>query len=272
MARERLASLAEAAALVGDGAKIGFGGSTGLFRRPVAFAGELARQERRDLHVCGVISGIEADLLIGAGAVAALSTSYVGFDDLGQSPHFQRAAAAGELAVNEYSEWLVTAAFRASNMGLPFIPWTTARHNELVADLGLVEIECPYTGTPLLAVRAIDLDVAVIQAVRCDAEGNAEYASPKDFIYDVDALVAHSAKTTIVCAEEIGEVDPDRVQLIGREVDAVVHLPRGAAPGGMHPLYGVDRVHIRDVYLPAAQEGRFADYLQEHVYAGAGAV
>lgn len=271
MARERIATLAEAAALVGDGAKIGFGGSTGLFRRPVAFAAELARQGRRDLHVCGVISGIEADLLIGAGAATALSTSYVGFDDLGQSPHFQRAFATGELAVDEYSEWLITAAFRAANMGLPFIPWTTARHNDLVADLGLVEIECPYTGTPLLAVRALELDVAVIQAVRCDPEGNAEEASPKDFMYDVDALVAHAAKTVIVCAEEIGAVDPDRVQVIGREVDAVVHLPRGAAPGGLHPLYAVDRAHIRDAYLPAAREGRFAEYLERHVFAGAGA-
>jgi glutaconate CoA-transferase subunit A len=269
VARERLASLAEAASLVADGAKIGFGGSTGLFRRPVAFAGELARQGRRGLHVCGVISGIEADLLIGTGAVAELSTSYVGFDDLGQSPHFQRAAAAGELAVNEYSEWLVTAAFRAANMALPFIPWPTARHNDLVADLGLVEIECPYTGTPLLAVRALELDVAVIQAVRCDREGNAEEASPKDFIYDVDALVARAAKTVIVCAEEIGEVDPDRVQLIGREVDAVVHLPRGSAPGGLHPLYGADRAHLRDVYLPAAREGRFTEYLESHVFAAA---
>jgi hypothetical protein len=88
-------------------------------------------------------------------------------------------------------------------------------------------------------------------------------------MYDVDALVAHSAQRIVVCAEEIGAVDPDRVQLISREVDAVVHLPRGAAPGGLHPLYGADRAHLREQYLPAAREGRFEEYLDRHVFAGA---
>jgi glutaconate CoA-transferase, subunit A len=222
MPRDRRSSLAEAAAMVGDGAKIGFGGSIGLYRRPVAFAAELIRQSRRDLHVHGVINGIETDMLIGAGAVAQTSTSYIGLDELGQAPNFQRAAGAGEIEVNEYGEWMVTAAYRAANMGLPFIPWVSGRRNDLVERLGLVEIDCPYTGKRLLAVRAIELDVAVIHVPVCDAEGNAEFPRPLEFIHDVDALIARAAEKVVVCAERIGAVDPDRVQLIGREVDAVV--------------------------------------------------
>ena len=87
--------MTEACALVPDGARIGFGGSWGLSRRPMSFVRELVRQGRTGLHVHGILSGIDADMLIGSGAVAATSTSYLGFDELGQSPNFQRAAGAG---------------------------------------------------------------------------------------------------------------------------------------------------------------------------------
>jgi glutaconate CoA-transferase, subunit A len=268
MSRDRRLSLETAAKLVPDGARIGFGGSWGLARRPLSFVRELIRQGRTGLHVHGILSGIDADLLIGAGAVASTTSSYVGFDELGQAPNFQHAAGLGEIQVNEYGEWLITAGYRATNMALPYLPWITSRHSDLVDELGLKEVVCPYTGTPLLAVRAIELDVAVIQAVRCDAAGNTELAVPLDHMYDVDALLARSAQVVIVCAEEIAPVDPTRVQLLGREVDAVVQAPRGAWPGSMNTLYGVDRAHIIDTYLPAAGGNDFDSYLRDHVLDG----
>lgn len=263
--RNRVTSLSNAAKLVEDGARVGFGGSIGLYRRPVGFAMELIRQERRDLNVYGVLSGIEADLLIGAGCVGSTNTSYLGLDELGQGPNFQRAAGRGEIEVNEYGEWCITAGFRAANMGLPFIPWITSRHTSVAEELGLKEIECPYTGVPLLTVRAHELDVAVIQVQRCDEEGNVEIPVPLEYIYDVDALVAKSAQRVIVCCEEVATVDPDRVQLIGREVDAVVELPRGAWPSALHPLYPIDRRHILESYIPTAQNDEFQTYLDRFV-------
>jgi glutaconate CoA-transferase, subunit A len=267
MGKDRRTSLSGAAGLVANGAKIGFGGSIGLYRRPVEFARELIRQRKVDLHVFGILSGFEADLLIGAGCVASTNTSYVGFDELGQAPNFQRAAGDGSIEVNEYGEWMITAGYRAANMALPYLPWVSGRYTDMGERLGLKEIECPYTGQPLLAVRALNLDVAVIQVPRCDAEGNTEIPLPLEHMYDVDALIARSAETVIVCAEEIGEVDPNRVQLIAREVDAVVEVPKGAWPGGLHPLYGIDRAHITDTYVPAVRDGNFSEYLDRYVFA-----
>jgi glutaconate CoA-transferase subunit A len=265
MVRDRRMSIAQAADLVPDGARIGFGGSIGLYRRPVEFARELIRREKRGLHTFGILNGLEVDVLIGAGCVASTNTSYVGFDELGQAPNFQRAASAGEIEVNEYTEWMVTAGYRAANMAIPYIPWISSRRNQVTERLGLKEVECPYTGRRLLAVRAINLDVAVIQAERADAEGNTEIPIPLDHMYDVDALIARSADVVIVCVEEIGDVDPNRVQLIGREVDAVVEAPRGAWPGGLLPAYGVDRAHITEVYLPAGLGSDFDAYLERYV-------
>lgn len=265
MTRDRRMTMAEAAATVPDGAKIGFGGSIGLYRRPMSFARELVRQRRRDLNVYGVINGLEADLLVGAGCVAATHSSYIGLDELGQAPNFQEQVGDGRVTAHEYGEWLITGAYRATNMGLPFLPWRSGRHTDVARELGLVDITCPYTGVELLAVRAIELDIAVIQVQRCDAAGNAELPTPKEHMYDVDALLAHAAKRIIVCAEEVAEVDPDRVQLISREVEAVVHAPRGAWPCGLHPVYGIDRRHITDEYLAAVQDGDFDGYLKRFV-------
>lgn len=265
MAKDRRMSISDAAELVPDGSRIGFGGSIGLYRRPVAFVHELIRQGRRKLDVCGVLSGLDIDLLVGGGCVASTNTSYIGFDELGQAPNFQRWAEDGRLQVNEYSEWMITAAYRAANMAIPYIPWVTSRRSDIAPRLGMVEVECPYTGTPLLAVRALNLDVAVIQAQRADPAGNTEFSIPLDYIHDVDAMIAHAAKIVIVCVEEIGEVDPDRLQLVGREVDAVVEAPRGAAPGGLLPAYDIDRSHLIETYLPAAREDRFDGYLDRFV-------
>lgn len=264
-ARDKRATAAEAAALVADGARIGFGGSAGLWRRPMEFVRALIRAGRTDLHAFGVLSGLDIDLLIGAGAIASTNTSYVGLDEFGQAPNFQAAAISGAVAVNEYSEWIITAALRASNMALSFLPWRTGQHSNIASDLGLERVTCPYTGTSYLAIPAADLDVTVIQATRADAAGNTELGVPLDFIYDVDGLLARAAKTVIVCAEEIGPVDPTRIQLLGREVAAVVESPRGAWPCGMSPLYGIDRDHLLDEYLPAAASGAFAGYLERFV-------
>lgn len=261
-----LMSLPDAARLVPDGATIGFGGGLGLQRRPVAFARELIRQGRTGLHVFGVINGIETDLLIGGKAVASTNTSYVGLDELGQAPNFQAAAANGEIQVHEYSEWVITARFRAANMALPYLPWASGRHTDATHELGFKEVQCPYTGLMLLAVPAVKLDVAVIQAPCCDATGNTAVGVPLDQMYDVDALVARSADTVIVCAERIDDVDPTRVPLIGREVDAVVEAPHGSWPAAMAPIYLADRRHLLERYLPAGRGGTFAAYLDEFVY------
>lgn len=265
MSASKLSSIEQAAASVGDGASIGFGGGGALMRRPLAFARELARRGIRDLRVFHMLGGIETDLLIGAGAVASTNCAYLGLLEHGQAPNFQRAAREGEIEVNEYSEFMYMAGLRAADMGLPFVPWKTPWGSELVTTLGLRTVRDPYSGNELLAVPAIDLDVAVIHVQRADEDGYVQAAAEPDLIWDYDYLIARVARTTIVCAEEIGPPsDPARVALVGREVSHVVHAPRGAWPAGLHPLYGPDVEHVTGVYLPAAAAGAesFADYLQ----------
>ena len=268
--REKVRSLAAAAREVADGDRIGFGGSNALWRRPLAFARELVRQRRTGLHAFNMLGGLEVDLLLGAGALASTNCCYVGLDDLGQSEHFQRAAREHSVEINEYTEFTFVAGLRAAGMDLPFMPWKSAWGSEVVERLGWETIVCPYTGAELLAVPATELDVAVILVPRADPAGNVELSNPPDFIGDFDLLVARAARRVIVCAEEVGPVrEPTQIAMIGREVDTVVHTPRGGWPGGMAGRYQVDARHMAERYLPAtADPAAFRAYLDEFVAPG----
>lgn len=264
---DKVASLAEAAALVADGDRIGFGGSNAVWRRPLAFVRELVRQGRRGLHLHNMIGGVEIDLLVGAGAVASTNCCYVGLDEFGRGERFQRAAASGAVEVNEYSEFTFVAGLRAAGMDIPFMPWKTAWGTDVVRQRGWQTTTCPYTGKELLAVPAADIDVTVIHAVRADRSGNVEMAVPLDFIYDFDLLIARASRRVIVCAERIEEIpDKSRISMIGREVECVVETPRGAWPGGLAGNYPADGPHLNQEYVPAGfDDDLFASYIERFV-------
>lgn len=266
----KVVSLEEAASIVPDGSRIGFGGSNAVWRRPMAFVRELIRQKRRDLSIHNMIGGIEADMLIGAGAVAETNLCFIGLDEFGRGANFQRAAKAGSIEVNEYSEFSYVAGLRAAGMGLPFIPWKTAWGTEMVDRLGWETITCPYTGIDLLAVPAARIDVTVIQAVRADAQGNVELPYPLDFIYDFDYLMARAAGKVIVCAEKVEPIpDPNRIALAHREVDMIVETPGGAWPCGVASTYPVDAGHLSEEYIPASEDpAAFDEYLRRFVLGG----
>lgn len=261
---DSVSTLEEALAQVHDGARIAFGGGGAGMRRPVAFARALARRGVKGLHVHQFLAGIETDVLIGAGCVASTNCAYLGLLEYGQAPSFQRAARAGEIVVNEYSEFMLMAGLRAADLGIPFIPWRTPWGSDTVSHLDLKTVRNPYGDEELIAVPATELDVCVLQAERADADGYVELPAEPDLIWDYDHLVGRVAKTTIVCVEEIAPIrDPARVALHGREVDHVVAMPHGAWPTGLHPRYAPDVEHITEVYLPASAAGgeEFAAYL-----------
>lgn len=252
----KVIAIEEAAELVPDGARIAIGGGGALMRRPLAFTRELIRRRARELDVFQFLGGIEIDLLIAAGAVRSTNCVYVGLLEFGQAPSFQRAVRAGEVAVNEHSEFAFMAALKAADMGLPFIPWKTPWGSDIVEVLGLKTVRDPYGGQELLALPAIKLDFAVIQVERADEDGYVELPEAPDLVWDYDYLIGRVAERTIVCAEQIAPPrDPDRVALVGREVAHVVEAPGGAWPTGLHPLYEPDVEHVMNEYVPAAEAG-----------------
>ena len=89
--KEKLCTLSEAAAMVPDGARIALGGFA-MHNHPMAFVHALIRRGARDLTSVGHVNSVELDMLVGAGCVKRVETSYVGLEEFGLASAFRRAA------------------------------------------------------------------------------------------------------------------------------------------------------------------------------------
>ena len=253
MQRSKLTGLDDAATLVRDGARLAVGGVL-LRRKPIAFLAALADAGRRDLRVYAFLASLDVELLVARGAVSEVHAGYVGFEQLGFAPAYGAAVGAGSVRAFEYSELLFTAGLRASLAGLPFLPTRGAAGSDLLGELGVREVQCPYTGERLVAAPALRPDVCVLHAEAADEHGNVRAPSTRDFLFDADATLARASERVVVTAERIVPTDELRGGqgfLFSFEVDAVVEVPRGAWPTALPGVYGPDLEAVR-AYLAAA--------------------
>lgn len=247
--RDVVHTLDAAVALVGDGARIGTGGVL-LRRKPIAFLDALTAAGRRDLRFHSFLASFDAELLAVRGALREAHTGYVGFEQLGRAAGYAAAVASGAVTAHEYSELLFVTGLRAAASGLPFLPTRGAAGSDLVGELGLAAVTCPYTGAELVAVPAMRLDVAVIHAEAADARGAVLGPAEADFLHDADAALARAADTVVVTVERIAGTDEvraarHRTLLFPHEVDAVVLAPRGARPTAVPGHYPADVAGLR---------------------------
>jgi len=258
--RDKVCSLDDAVARVRDGARLGVGGVL-LQRKPIAFLCALVAAGRRDLTLCSFLASLDAELLAAHGALAAAEVGYVGFEHLGFAPAYSAAVDRGDVTVREHSEFLFVTGLRAALAGLPFLPTKAAAGSQVLAELGFAEITCPYTGTPLVAVPALVPDVAVLHAEAADRRGNVVGPARRDFLFDFDANLARAAKQVVVTVERVLDdvsAERRRTLLFGYEVDAVVEVPRGAAPTGLPGRYPADLAAVRRYLGEAGDDARAA--------------
>lgn len=255
---DKVLDLADAVALVKPGARLGVGGVL-LQRKPIAFLNALVDAGTGGLRFHSFLASLDAELLAAHDLLVESHTGYVGFEQLGFAPAHGRAVEQGAVGAHEYTEFLFVAGLRAALAGLPFMPAKGGQGSDALAELGFSTIACPYTGTPLVAVPAMQLDVTVLHAEAADAAGNVMGPADRDFLYDLDANMARAADRVIVTVERLlstAEIRAarDRTLLFGYEVDAVVHQPRGAAPTGLPGAYEPDLVGLRRYLARVAED------------------
>lgn len=250
---DKVVDMATAVAMVGTGSRLGVGGVL-LQRKPIAFLNALVDAGVADLRFHSFLASLDAELLAAHDRLSESHTGYVGFEGLGFAPAFGAAvdgeaagggAAGGGVAAHEYTEFLFVAGLRASLAGLPFMPAKGGQGSDELVELGYATITCPYTGIPLVAVPAMQLDVTVLHAEAADADGNVLGPADRDFLFDLDANMARAADRVVVTVERLVTTEEvrvarDRTLLFGFEVDAVVLAPRGAAPTGLPGRYDPD--------------------------------
>lgn len=261
-------SLETLAARVPDGAFVALPPDNSLC--PVALVRALIRRGARDLRVLGVpISGFATDLLIGAGAVASLTTSAVTLGEAGLAPRFTAAIKAGSLRLTDATCPAVHTALQAAEKGVPFMPLRGMIGTDLIPqrpDWRVIDNPFADAPDPIVLVPALIPDLALIHAAMADRHGNVWVGRRREL-----ATIAHAARATLVTAERIVEgnlMEDERLApgvISSLYVSAVAVAERGAWPLGLLDLYPADAAHL-DAYAKAARtEDGFRAYLAEHV-------
>lgn len=265
---EKILDIEEAATLVSDGSTIALGGLS-MNSLPMAFVRELIRQEKKDLTVIAIVNGMAVDWLVAAGCVRRLITGLVSFEGLGLAPNFRRAAEAGEITVDEYSEYLLIARLRAAATNLPFIPTKAGLGTDIIAlhpETTRLEKDS-VTGEPYVACTPLPVDVAIVHAHAADSVGNVR-VEPK--LLWMDNEIVNAAEKTIVTVESIIPhedfvAEPHRTTYPRFVVDAVVEVPWGAYPTSCFPKYTHDRAFYAAYSEAARAPGEFSSFWSERV-------
>lgn len=267
----KVMTASEAAALIEDGNVVGIqGGPTQC--APMAMVREIIRAGRRDLHAVILSGGIAVDWLAAAGCLAACTFAAVTMEHFGLCRRFRSQVENGAIAVQELSETALFARLGAAARGLPFLPIRGMVGSDLlsVGNDGLKVIEDPFGGPPVVACRALSLDVAVLHAHRADRAGNVGIdAVPR---YPTMTVMPRAARRIIVTAERIVPTSelraaPDRTILPGFAVDAVVEAPHGAHPTSQFPVYDYDADFMATWVSAAAANDTAPAFLDAHVHA-----
>jgi 3-oxoacid CoA-transferase subunit A len=218
---------------IAHGATIAVGGF-GLCGIPRDLIHALHAAGSADLRVVSNNCGIDGDglgVLLGAGRISRMTSSYVG-----ENKEFARQYLAGELEVELVPQGTLAERLRAGGSGIPAF-FTPAGAGTPVAEGGLpwryaadgsVAVASParetrlFDGVEHILEAAVTTDFALVRAAVGDTHGNLVFhSSARNF----NPLVAMAGRVTIAEVEELvpaGTLDPDAIHLPGLFVQRVV--------------------------------------------------
>lgn len=256
-------SLDQLAAEVPDGATI----AVPVDGAGVALAATLAliRRGARGLNlITAPNSGLQADLLIGAGCVASIETAGVTFGEYGGAPRFMDAVRRGTIAVRDTTCPAIFAQLQAAEKGQPFTTLRGILGSDLLTNRpDWAVIDNPFLpGDKVVALPPMRADIALFHAPMADAEGNVWIGRRRELL-----TMAHAARTALVTVEEVrdGSFLDDEQLAAGTVpafyVGAVAEAKHGAKPLGLAGRYGLDDGFLRDYVELARTEAGFARML-----------
>lgn len=259
---DKTTSLNNAIYIVQKGQTLGLGGMT-IYRRPMAFVRALIRtqasQSRQplELTLLTFTSGLESDVLVGAGQIKCSRTCYFGLETFGLAPMFTQAASDGAIEIIEESEASIASGLRATMARVGFMPSLAWQGTDmLLARPDIKTIPDPYTGQPLTAFPAIHCDVAVIHVPKAARNGDCILGGNRT----IDLELATIARQVIITTEELSDELDGPIDIPGYLVDHVIHIPNGAWPTSCYPLYPIDGEEILR-YIAACNAGEFGAYI-----------
>jgi glutaconate CoA-transferase subunit A len=241
---------------VKDGDILGFGGLS-FWRKPMAAVREIIRQQKKNLTICTFVGGMEVDMLIAGGCVSKVKACFVGMEMFGMAPNYRKSVESGDVQISEESEATIALGLKSSYLKVPFMPLKGIIGTDFSkVREDIKEFEDPLgSGTKLMALPKIDLDVAILHVPYADEFGNANIAGA---VWMDDDMAKTAKKTIIICERVVESEDirylPGKAQLPMQTTTAVVKIPFGAHPTSCYDRYTFDALHIQEYLKMDFQE------------------
>jgi glutaconate CoA-transferase subunit A len=265
MNQQPLCELADLAAAVPDGAKLVV--PSDICGVAMAATRALVRRGVRGLHlVCVPVSGLQAEILIGAGAIDVIETSAVTLGEFGPARRFIDALRHRRIRILDSTCPAIHAALQAGQKGLPFIPLRGLIGSDLLGSRrDWKVIDNPFqAGDAIAVLPAINPDIALFHAPLADRAGNVYVGRARELL-----TMAHASKQTFVTVEAISEHNLfDDPKLAAGLVPSIyvsrIALARhGAWPIGLPGHYGADEAAIGRYVQGAKTDEGFRRFLDE---------
>lgn len=197
-----------------DGQQI-LAGGFGLCGIPENCIAALRELGKKDLTFVSNNAGVDdfgLGLLLQSKQIKKMMSSYVG-----ENATFEKQLLAGELEVELIPQGTLAERIRAGGAGIPAFFTPTGVGTEVAKGKEVRNID----GRDYVLERAITGDIAIVRAAKADKFGNLVF---RKTARNFNPLCAMAGKITVVEAEEIveiGEIDPDDVQLSGAFVQRI---------------------------------------------------
>ena len=230
----------------------------------------LVRRGAKNFHLlCVPTSGLQADLLIGAGCVATVECGAVTMDEFGLAPRFRDAVENGKIRIIDSTCPAIYAALQAAEKGSPFTSLRGILGSDVQSyrdDWRVIDNPFSEAADPVLLIPAIKPDIALFHARLGDTQGNVWVGNKRELV-----IMAHAAATALVTVEEIfdGDLVADERFAAGTiaaiYVDAIAPAENGSWPLGLAGRYKPDGEHIKSYVAAAKSDTGFQSYVDRFI-------
>jgi glutaconate CoA-transferase subunit A len=266
---DKRVTLDEIVSEIHDGMTVGIGG-WGSRRKPMALVRALCRSSVQNLTLVSY-GGPDVGLLCRAGKVKHVVYAFVSLDSIPLEPHFRNARQSGAVSTTELDEGMFLLGLQAAAWRVPFLPTRVGLGSDVMrVNPDLRTVRSPYAdGEELVAMPALELDVALIHMHRGDRGGNGQYLNVDPYFDDLMCMAAQrrfmSVEKIVDTGDFLAEGPPQSLRINRLMTDGVIETPRGAHFTECVPDYPRDEAFQRLYTASAKDDSAWADFRARYV-------
>src|SRR5918995_5917470 len=274
---DKLMTEDEVVARLRSGMTIAVGGWASR-RKPMSIVRAIVRSDLTDLTIVAH-GGPDLGLLCAAGKVRRAVYAFVSLDTIPLEPHFRAARQAGAIEDEPLDEGLFHLGLQAAAWRVPFLPSRVGLGSDVLrVNPELRTVRSPYpgpdgeAGEELVAVPALELDVALVHMNRATASGNGQYLGIDPYFDDLFCMAAKQRFLScerIVPTEALAREGPVQTLRINRLMtDGVIETPAGAHFTSCPPDYERDEAFQREYAATAKSPDAWDAFRTKYIDVG----